>query len=301
MVKHMKKIILPLFLLLLIIATLLKIDIITTYTSRLIGSTPRVYVEKPNSYTTNNNYFFVQKTTTFIPYSKQDIANIFYSFLDNGYKTFTFYCPSEYTECINDITSLINNQTAITDIGNFVHPFNNFSDIYLTTSTSGEINVKIKRTYTDEQINAIDKKVDEIIDKVITDDMDIEDKILTVHDYIIDNTSYDTSDSGEKNAYTLLFEGKSKCSGYADTLAIFLYKFGVKNFKIGSEKHVWNALYIDNKWQQIDVTWDDPVVQNGASISNTIRHKFYMIDTKTLLSYDTNEHTFDTKTYFEVK
>lgn len=297
----MRKIILPIILLLLIAVTILKIDDITTYTSKLIGEVPSVYVSDPNEYTTDNDYFYVQKTKDFVPYSKQDILNIFYSFLDNGYETFTFYCPSEYTECINDITALINNQTVITDIGNFVHPFNNFSDVYLTTSSSGEVNIKIKKTYTDEEIVKIEKKVDEIIEANITEDMDINDKILKIHDYIVDNTVYDTSERDGENSYTLLYEGKSKCAGYADTLAIFLHRLGLKNFKIGSEKHVWNAVYIDDKWQQIDVTWDDPVVQNGASISNTIRHKFYMIDTSTLLSYDTTEHNFDTKIYLEVK
>lgn len=297
----MKKLLLPLFLLGIIVITLLKIDVITTYTSRLIGETPKVYIAKPNEYTLNNDYFFVQKTKDFIPYSKQDIINIFYSFLDNGYTTFTFYCPSEYIECINDITNLVNNQTTITDIGNFVHPYNNFSDVYLTTSTSGEINLKIKRTYTSDEIDAINRKVDEILDKITTHNMDISDKILKIHDYIIDNTSYDINGSDGLNAYNLLYEGKSKCAGYADTLAIFLSKLGVKNYKIGSEKHVWNTIFLDNKWQHIDVTWDDPVVQNGASITNTIRHKFYMIDTPTLLSYDTTEHNFDTKTYFELQ
>ncbi len=297
----MKKLLLPLFLLGIIVITLLKIDVITTYTSRLIGETPKVYIAKPNEYTLNNDYFFVQKTKDFIPYSKQDIINIFYSFLDNGYTTFTFYCPSEYIECINDITNLVNNQTAITDIGNFVHPYNNFSDVYLTTSSSGEINLKIKRTYTSDEIDAINRKVDEILDKITTPNMDISDKILKIHDYIIDNTSYDINGSDGLNAYNLLYEGKSKCAGYADTLAIFLSKLGVKNYKIGSEKHVWNTIFLDNKWQHIDVTWDDPVVQKGASITNTIRHKFYMIDTPTLLSYDTTEHNFDTKTYFELQ
>lgn len=297
----MKKMLLPLFLLAAIVITLLKIDRITFYTSKLISSTPQVYLNKPNEYTTNNNYFFVQKTKDFVPYSKQDIINIFYSFLDNGYTTFTFYCPSEYTECISDITNLINNQSMITDIGNFVHPFNNFSDVYLTTSSTGEINIKIKKTYSDDQVDKIEKKIDEIIKNIITDDMDIHDRILKVHDYIIDSTNYDISDKNSENAYNLLFEGKSKCSGYADTLAIFLHKFGIKNYKIGSEKHVWNAIYIDGKWQQVDVTWDDPVIQNGETISNTIRHKFYMIDTKTLLSYDTTEHNFDTKIYFELQ
>lgn len=282
------------------VLTLYKLDDITDFIIQYISSTPEVVLPEKNQYARDMNYEYVQKTNDFLPFSKQDLLNIFYSYLDNGYDNLTFYCPKEYKECIDDITAIVNDQTIITDVGNFVHPFNNFHDVHLTTSTSGEVNIKITKTYTDEEIDAISKKIDEIFKTIFTNDMDLNDKILAVHDYIIDNTTYDETGDDDLNAYNLFFEKKAKCFGYADAMAIILDKLGVKAFKVGSNAHVWNAVYLGNEWNHIDVTWDDPIVINGTTITNTLRHKFYLIDTKTLLEYDAEEHNFNKKVYLEV-
>lgn len=292
----------PSFLIILLALVLYRLDDITDVASGLIDATPKVVISKANEYSLNNDYSFVQKSRDFIPYSRQDLINIFYSILDNGYENFTFYCPSEYVECIDDMTNIISNKTLITDIGNFVHPFNNFQFVELTTSSSGEINIKITKTYEETEIEAVNRKVDEIMANIFTDDMTNTDKILKAHDYLIDNTYYDTDENNDDlNAYNLFFEGKSKCFGYADAMSIILNKLGIKNYKVGSASHVWNALYLDGTWQQIDVTWDDPIVEDGSRITSTIRHKFYMIDTETILSYDTEEHGFDFNIYSELK
>lgn len=294
-----KNIFTTLLFIIIFILTIYKLDDITDFLVKYISSTPEVALPPSNQYARNMNYEYVQKTDNFIPYGKQDIFNIFYSYLDNGYDNLTFYCPKEYENCIKDITDIINNQTIITDIGNFVHPFNNFRDVFLSTSTSGEVNLKITRTYSDEEITLINNKIDEILNKIFTPEMDLNDKILAAHDYIIDNTTYDETKNEDLNAYNLLYENKSKCFGYADAMAIILDKLNVKSFKVGSNAHVWNAIYLNNEWSHIDVTWDDPIILNGTSISSTIRHKFYLIDTKTLLEYDPDEHNFDQKVYYE--
>ena len=156
--------------------------------------------------------------------------------------------------------------------------------------------------YTEKMIEDINAKLDRIFDEQLKPEMALEDKILKIHDYIIDTTYYDQEDGENSgNAYGTLVEGKSKCAGYADAMAIALSKLGVKNYKVASEKHVWNAVYINGEWLQIDLTWDDPIVQDGAVVTDTIRHKFYMINTNTLLSYDTDEHTFNKNVYVEVR
>lgn len=293
--------ILPFLLMVTFAVVLYNMDYITDFIIGLTTPEPKVVLPEPNQYSRNISYQYVQKDKTFIPYSKHDLMNIFYSFLDNGYDNITFYCPSEYTKCADDMTEIINDQTIITDIGNFVHPYNNFHDVYLSTSSSGEINLKIKRTYTDEQREKINDKVESIMKTILKGETNVKDKILKIHDYIVDNTEYDENGNDDENAYDLFFRGKSKCFGYADAMAIFLDKLGIQNFKTGSVAHVWNAAYIDGEWYHIDVTWDDPVVENGATITNNIRHKFYMVDTNTLLSYDTKEHDFDKKIYSELK
>lgn len=286
-----------------LLVVLFNIDKITDYTAKLISPMPAVVVPPSNDYAKKDDFIYVQKTTTFMPYSKQDLINIFYSVLNNGYESFTFYCSSEYTTCLDDVSDIADDDsTLMTDIGNFVHPYNNFTNIDVILDSLGEVNIKITKMYNEEQINAINTKIENVMKELFTDDMDIHDKILVAHDYVIDNANYDlddTKDSG--NAYGTLINGESKCAGYADSMAIILSKLGIKNYKVASSQHVWNAVYIDNEWLQIDLTWDDPIVENGTNITDTIRHKFYMIDTPTLHSYDTKEHTFDQSIYVELK
>lgn len=298
----MKNIIIPILLGVVLLLVVINLDAITDYTASLVSARPTVTIDDANKYSNNFDFLYVQKSKNFVPYSKQDLLDIFYSIFDNGYETFTFYCPSEYTECLSDIGELTKSQSLMTDIGNYVHPFNNFSNLKVVTDSLGQIDVIVTHTYTDLMRKTIDAKMDEIFKNILTDDMDIHDKILKIHDYIIDNTYYDMDNSSNSgNAYGTLIEGKSKCAGYADAMAIALSRLGVKNYKVASEKHVWNAAYIDDEWTQIDLTWDDPVVEGEDVISDNIRHKFYMIDTDTILSYDTDEHNFDMNIYIELR
>ena len=276
---------------------------ITDITSSLIKSTPKIIVPKKNKYANNYNYNFVEITNSYIPYSNQDIMNIFYTVLNNGYDSFTFYCPNEYKSCLKDVEAISNNQTTITNIGNFVHPYNNFSNLKVTTNSLGEVNIKVSKTYSKNIENELNNKINEILKEKTNDTMSLQDKILVLHDYIIDTTTYDIKDENinSGNAYGALIDGKAKCAGYADAMAIILSKLNVKNIKVASEEHVWNAVYLDNKWKHLDLTWDDPVVENENSLTYSIKHKFYLIDTPTLLSYDTEEHSFDTNIYYELK
>lgn len=304
-VKMFKKntdVIIPLILLFGLIGVIINIGTVTDFVAALISPNSKVTIPKANEYAKNENYIYVKKSEDFVPYSKQDLVNIFYSILDNGYETFTFYCPSEYSDCMSDVISITQNQTVITDIGNFVHPYNNFTNIKVVTGSLGEVNVVITKNYTAEQIRYTNEQIDKMFSQVIHDEMDVHDKILAIHDYIIDYTSYDKGNGDfSGTAYGLFKDRKCKCAGYADAMAIVLNKLGLKNYKVASTQHVWNAVYIDDAWYQIDLTWDDPVVENGTNITDNIRHKFYMIDTKTLHSYDTKEHSFNLATYAELK
>ncbi len=299
----MKNIIVPGFLLICLSIIIWKLDYITNNIAKLTSSRPTATVDPANTYSYDNDYLYVQKSQDFVPYSKQDIMNIFYSILDNGYESFTFYCPSEYDNCLKDVEEISNNQTIMTDIGNFVHPYNNFTHLKVVTDSFGQVDVLVTKMYDSSEIRDINDKVDKILKETVNDEMALEDKVLAIHDYIINFASYDEHDksSNSGNAYGALIEGISKCAGYADALSIILARLNIKNFKVASKEHVWNAVYINDTWSQIDLTWDDPIVENGATITDTIRHKFYMIDTPTLLSYDTLEHNFDDKIYLEVR
>ena len=128
--------------------------------------------------------------------------------------------------------------------------------------------------------------------------------IKIIHDYIINNTKYD-SDKSDRNiekynsniAYGPLLQGYGLCGGYTDAMAIFLDYYDIPNYKVISENHIWNAVYLNNKWYHLDLTWDDPVMKDG---SNTLEYTFFLITTKGLEEQATNQHIFNKSVFSEV-
>lgn len=284
----------------LIVLVVINLNKISIFLVDLLEENPKVVLEKKNMYALNQNFDYVQITNDFNPLSNQDLKNIIYTAIDSGWKTFTFYCPNEYTKCIEDITNITNDQEILTHLNNFVNPYNSFSNIKTTITESGEITLEINYLYSNEKILIINKKVDEIIKNNITDKMNDYEKIKIIHDYLINNSKYDIKRNNEQDqtydsytAYGPLIEGYATCNGYTDAMAIFLNNLGYKNFKIAttpddknSTGHIWNAVYVDNRWLHLDVTWDDPVSENGKDY---LLHKYFLITDSELKKADEGE------------
>ena len=75
-----------------------------------------------------------------------------------------------------------------------------------------------------------------------------EEKIKKIHDYIIDSTKYDTLKTDNihdetyksNTAYGVLIQGYGICSGYSDTISIFLNELGINPKEV-----VWEDLGTD--------------------------------------------------------
>ncbi len=315
--KFIKKMIVPLFCLGLLGFTIFHLDTITDKIAETLEKNPRVVLENSNSYKKDDDFVFVQNTSDFVPLSYNDLLNIYYTITNNGFNTFTFYCPSEYKDCLNDVEKISNDPETLTNINNFVHPYNGFSNVRTVISESGEINITINYLYTEEEILKINAKVDEIYEEIINDSMDAYEKIKTIHDYIINHTKYDVERNASDvsqftsyKAYGPLLEGYATCNGYTDAMALFLTKMGIKNFKVATELmqtdasgHVWNALYLNDKWLHLDLTWDDPVSDDGKDY---LQHKYFLISSEDLEKADVGEvivkdHLFNKRIYPELK
>ena len=94
--KIIKNVITPILLLVALIVVIIKMDTITEYIASFLKETPKIVIPPSNEYTKKKEYLFLKPSEDFIPYSRQDLINIFYSVINNGYETFTFYCPDEY-------------------------------------------------------------------------------------------------------------------------------------------------------------------------------------------------------------
>ena len=251
-----------------------------------------------NEYYIDYNYSFVQTTNNNKADSYQNLKNIIYTIINSGDTTYTFYC--NYEDCKDDIKGLIDtSDETITDINNFVHPYNSFSNINVDLTQSGKVTVNITKLYKDYMIEYINGYLDQFIKDNINDSMSTKEKIKIFHDHIINNTIYDEANKERSSdAYELLSTGKAICGGYSDAMAIYLHKIGVPNYKISSKNHVWNLVNIDGRWLHLDATWDDPVASDG---NQYLLDTFFLIDTSTLLNLDTVEHTFDKKVFSEAQ
>lgn len=309
----MKRFIIPVICILSILVVLLYADKITDKIINFINPVNTFKITINDNYK-KENYVFVSNTKEYTPYGKQDLLNIIYSVINSGEENFTFYCPKAYVNCLGDINNISKDANLLTHLNNFVHPFNSFTSINTTISDSGEVNLNVKYLYEDKEKDALNKEVDKLIKSLLTKDVkDDYDKIKVIHDYIIKKTKYDlknNKDIKSYNAYGALFNHLATCNGYTDLMAIFLTKMGYDNIKIATtsevnektEGHVWNAVKVGKEWLHLDLTWDDPVSNDGKDY---LYHKYFLIDTKKLILADSNitseEHNFDRSIYVELK
>ena len=265
-----------------------------------------VVLDEKNAYYRNYDFSFVQNTEDFSPDCKQDLLNIYYTVINAGKNSFTFYCSKEYENCLDDVKDIANDKTTLSLINNYVHPYNGFNHIETEFDNTGKVEIIIHKSYSEDEIIAIEQKLDEIQNKVLTENTTTEQKIKLIHDYIINNTKYDVQKTENTNstlykseiAYGPLLQGYGICSGYTDAMQLMLERLEIENFKVASTNHVWNAVKIDDTWKHLDLTWDDPILDIGL---DWIIHDFYLISTEELLKLDQTEHTFDQNIYAELK
>lgn len=250
-----------------------------------------------NSYARNNSYQFVQITSNFSPQSRQDILNIYYTVLNSGMENFTFYCPDEYKDCLNEVDNISNDQNLLSNINNYVPIYNSFQNIETEFDTLGKVDITIHHSYSKEQIEELENTATSILRNTITSDMDNEKKIKVIHDYIINTTKYDKDRSDNKvkiyhsdTAYGALIEHYAICGGYSDSMKLFLDKLEIPNYKISSENHIWNLVNLNGSWYHLDLTWDDPVTNTGEDI---LEYDYFLITTEELQTLETDQHFFD--------
>ena len=177
-----KNFIFTLFLMGIIFFTYIYIDPISSFFKNLLAKENEIIIKEGNTYKRNYKYIKFSNEEDYIPYSYDDILNIYYNILNNGYDEFTFYCTKEYKNCSKDIESIANNKELLSKINNYVNPFNSFNEIYMTSYNDGTINVKVKHNYSKETQDIINNKIDEIMTTLdINNTQDISEKINKIH------------------------------------------------------------------------------------------------------------------------
>lgn len=167
------------------------------------------------------------------------------------------------------------------------------------SKTGYKYEVKLEYEFSNEKMASMDlavnKKVQTIVKSIITQNMTDYQKELAIHDYIVNNTVYDHKSLDTNNddpmvhtAYDVLINHSGVCDGYAVAFKKLLDAVGIKNILVSGnigEAHAWNIVMIDSKYYQVDVTFDDPIVDEGNT--QILSHDYFNL-TDNELSKDHN-------------
>ena len=114
------------------------------------------------------------------------------------------------------------------------------------------------------------------------------DKVSVIHDYLVSHIVYDKSVANAHDIYGALVKGKCVCEGYARAFQYVCTLYGITAICVsgdatnssGTEAHMWNMVLMnDGKWYEMDVTWDDPLV-NGSD-SGKVYYDYFLVGTET--------------------
>lgn len=127
------------------------------------------------------------------------------------------------------------------------------------------------RDVINKQIKNLNTKIEEIVKTIPVEATQIEKEKL-IHDYIIDNLTYDQVAASGNYAYgdTLprafdiygaVCNKKAVCEGYSKLFQYLCYCVGINSTQVvgtsGGVNHMWNAVNLDGDWYQVDTTWND--------------------------------------------
>lgn len=296
--KQIKNILFTIAMMGIVLIVYTNVDEISSVVKKYLVNSNTPIIKESNSYKRDYKYLSFNYDEDFVPLNKDDIMNIYFNVLNNGWTEFTFYCPYEYTTCLYDVETIAFDNELLSKINNYVHPYNSFNNMNTKVSSSGEVSIEVTPKYTSDEIDEINNKVNSVLRELKLDNLTNKKKIELIHNYIIKNAKYDNdaienvSLYDSNSAYGNLIEGFSVCSGYSDAMAIFLDVLNIPNLKVSSENHIWNLVYIDGEWLHLDLTWDD-------TDNEKYNNNYFLITKEKLFKLDSKEHIFDENFFLE--
>ncbi|MDF2803006.1 MAG: putative murein endopeptidase [Anaerocolumna sp.] len=131
------------------------------------------------------------------------------------------------------------------------------------------ISYEFKYNETAEQTQQVDEIIQKLFRKWDMNQLSDLNKIKKIHDFIIQNASYDT-DTLNYSTYDNLVRKSSTCQGYMSLAYKMFTEAGIPSRIItgtgNKDSHGWNIVYLEGKWYNIDCTWDDPITLNGKDV-----------------------------------
>lgn len=240
--------------------------------------------------------------------SEQYPGGLYYSQLNDNEKALY---DSLLTMASNYKTSLSCNNVSVDELTRTIYAFNNEHPEYFFVSL--DLNYQMNGnyvSYVDFKYTATDgmniketcEYVDEYCENILSgmeDTSDLE-RIKAIHDYICENTVYDTSVSYDQDIRSIILNNKSVCTGYVKLFQLLTKKSGFNCYEVQgvafdetmNEKHAFNLIEYNGNFYWVDVTLDD--------MEDSYDYKYFLIGDSDLFDDHTisEEYSFG---YPEVK
>lgn len=135
-------------------------------------------------------------------------------------------------------------------------------------------------------------RVNQIVKSTINKSMSNYDKVKAVHDWMVQNVKYDyyrlLSGNIPKVSHTAkgaLIRKVAVCDGYAHAFMKVMRKLNIPCCFVvgrsGGVGHAWNMVKLGGKWYHIDVTFDDPIINNTNT--NTTPYYTYFLKSTSVM------------------
>ncbi|WP_051217164.1 transglutaminase domain-containing protein [Paenibacillus assamensis] len=146
--------------------------------------------------------------------------------------------------------------------------------------------VQYRETY--EQYQQVRQYAKEQVKRLVTPDMSEEQKVKTLHDFVVSQLAYDATMT-RFTAYEAITVGSTVCQGYALLLQALYEDAGITSRVVegnaGGQLHAWNMVQLDGQWYHVDATWNDPLPDKR----NRILHTYYLLSDEEI----GRDHTWD--------
>ena len=183
-----------------------------------------------------------------------------------------------FNDLIDDIEDQALLHTGVPTEGDYINNHYEQMDVSLAAQIFTEdciVSLTFYLTYrtSKDREKDMNKKVAEVVAGLGAENMNDYEKVVAVHDYILDHVTYDHEHVGDDSylpqftACAALIEGTAVCQGYATLMYRLLLELGVDcrvvTGTVAGEGHGWNIVKLGDLYYNIDATFDDD--ENGSS------------------------------------
>ena len=156
--------------------------------------------------------------------------------------------------------------------------------------------IELSHTIPKEEVLSYFDKIEMEVNNILAcvdDSMSDVEKALVVHDYLVDQYSYDyeryANGTMPKVSYRssgLLLYGTGVCEAYGNLYMYIMNRLGIETIYTSGNKegiyysHLWDIIKLDGQYYHVDATWDDPVPDKIGRVN----HNYFLLSDEAISS-----------------